>query len=139
MSELKIYVDRLKEGATEKIAEELPPSFLEVEEEALRFEKQVVLIGSAYLASDHLVVELNIKTSASTPCIICNEKIDIPLNVVNFRFTIPLSSIRSGVYDYGQEVREALLLEVPRFVECGGGHCPERETINKYLHKNNMS
>jgi uncharacterized metal-binding protein YceD (DUF177 family) len=136
MSELRIYTDRLKEGATQKIEEQLDPSFLEVQEEALSFEKPVTLSGSAYLASDHLVTEIRMETSASIPCIVCNEKIEIPLKITGFRFTVPLSAIKSGIYDYTEEVREALLLEVPRFIECSGGQCPERENINKYLNNN---
>ncbi len=134
MPELKIYVDRLKEGATEKIEERLDPSFMEVAEESLIFEQPIELKGLAYLASDHLIVELAIETSALLPCIICNEKITLPLKLKNFRFTVTLSQIRSGVYDYGEQVREAILVEVPRFFECTGGHCPERENISKYFH-----
>lgn len=132
-STLKIFIDRLKGDAVEQIEEELPSHFLEVQEADLSFAHPIQLKGSAYLANQHLILELTISTSAQIPCIICNEKVEVPIQIQNVPHTIEISSIKSAVYDYSQEVRNAILLKVPTFVECQDGNCPERKIINKYL------
>lgn len=131
--QLRIYVERLKNDHVEKIDETLDPSFLEVHEKDLEFKKPIRLIGTAYLASDHLILELNIHTTAQIPCKICNDPVDVPLEIANVRHTEALSNIKSGVFDFSEEVRDAILLKVPAFVECHGGSCPEREVIKKFL------
>ena len=44
-SELKIYIDRLRENQTEKIDLVLHPSFMDVTEEDLSFDDQVIVKG----------------------------------------------------------------------------------------------
>ncbi len=132
---LKIYVDRLKEGNSEILNATLPSSILDIQEEELSFKEPVHVSGDAYLADDHLVTNINARTTASLPCSICNEPVSILINVKDHCATEPLSEIRSAIYDLTPEVREALLLQVPQFIECNGGNCPERETMKKYLHK----
>lgn len=131
--QLKVYIDRLKDDSVEKIDFELPPEFLEVNDEALSFLEPIFLKGSAYLASDHLVIQLKIETQAQIPCTICNEKVTVPIIVDNLKLTVETSSIRSAIFDYSSEVRDAVLLKCPAFIECNSGHCPDRSTIEKYL------
>lgn len=130
---LKIFIDRLKGDAVEQIEEELPSDFLEIQEEDLSFAHPIHLKGSAYLASQHLILELTISTSAQIPCIICNEKVEVSIEIRDVHHTIEVASIKSAIYDYSQEVRSSILLKIPTFVECQEGNCPERKTINKYL------
>lgn len=130
---LKIYIERLRNDHIEKIDETLEPSFLEIQEKDLQFNQPIYLKGSAYLASDHLILELNVRTVAQLPCNICNDPVEIPLNIDHLRYTIPTDTIKSGVFDYSEEVRDAILLKVPAFIECSGGNCPDRQIIKKYL------
>lgn len=134
--QLKIYIDRLKEGQIEQIAEVLPPDFLDIHEEDLAFSEPVTLSGKAYLAEDHLVLNLCVKTEASIPCCICNELVKVPVVLDNFYHTVALEDISSPVLDYGADLREAILLQTPLFAECSGGNCPEREEVSKYFKQN---
>lgn len=130
--ELKIYVDRLKDGHTQKIEEELFSDFLEIAEEELSFPLPVTVKGDAYLAEDHLVLHLKAKTEAKLPCSICNEQFLFPIDI-DFYHTVALDELKNPIFDYSLTLRESILLQVPPFAECNAGQCPERPTVNKYL------
>ena len=129
----RVYTDRLKNGDVQRVEGSFDPSFLEVEETELHFHKPIAVKGEAYIADEHLVIHLNASTFAEMPCAICNEMFNHPLTVGNFYTTEPLSDIPSAIYDFSVAVREALLTELPRTVECNGGQCRSRESIAPFL------
>ena len=133
MEKLKIYIDRLKGGQILEIDETLPPDFLEIDEEELAFEEPVRLHGEAYLANDHLVLHLNIETSARLPCSICNDSVHTPIALKNIYLSEPLEEIKGSIFDITEEVRETILLQTPLFTECHNGKCPDRAVVNKFL------
>jgi len=131
--DFKIYIDRLRGGHVQKIDESFDPAFLEVNEEELQFDEPVIVRGEAYLTDDHLVIHLAAAALAEMPCSVCNKMIKTPLTVGNFYHTEPLSEIRDAVFNFRLALREALLIELPRTVECNKGNCPARESIAPYL------
>jgi uncharacterized metal-binding protein YceD (DUF177 family) len=133
MDQLKIYIDRLKNGESLKIEEVLSPDFLEIHEDDLVFKDPVRLTGEAYLSNDHLIIHLNIDTTALLPCNICNTPVQIPISVKNIYLTQPLEEIKGAIYDVGNEVRESILIQTPLFAECRNGNCPERENLKNFL------
>jgi uncharacterized metal-binding protein YceD (DUF177 family) len=133
MEKFKIYIDRLKDGHTEEIDITVLPTFIEVKEEALSFPNEVSISGQAYLTDEHLITNLNIETSALLSCSICNNPVQILVTIHNHSLAEPLEEICSPIYDLTNEIREAILLEIPQFVECNKGNCPERVIIKKYL------
>jgi len=134
MSEpFKILIDRLKGGHTLKIEELLDPSFLGPNEPELCFHTKVPIKGEAYLTDDHLVLHLKTATKVSMPCAVCNKMIDVELKADNFYHTEPLEEIRGAVFDFTEALREALLIELPKTVECNRGKCPERTIIAPFL------
>ncbi len=128
-----IYIDRLKSGHTTLIEETIPSDFLGVEEKDLQFTDPVKVKGETYLADDHLILHFKIETSATLPCSACNEKFKLPVIIDNFYHAEPIKELKTGVFDYKEALREAILLQVPPFAECHGGKCPERESIAKFL------
>lgn len=130
---LKILIDRLRGGLTQKLDGELDPSFLGPEEPELRFGSQVHVKGEAYTTDTHLVIHLHADTKVSMPCAVCNQMIEIVLKAEHFYHTEPLEEIKGAVFDYSDALREALLIELPRTVECNQGNCPEREIITPFL------
>ncbi len=130
-----IYVDRLKDGQTLTIEEESSPAFLDVTENELAFPSPVFIHGKAYLADDHLILQLDIRTEYSMPCSICNETARVPLEIKNFYHVEPIEEITSHIFDYTNLLREDILLQIPPFVECHDGQCPERNSVNPYLKK----
>lgn len=128
----KIYVEQLREGQEEKIHETLEPDFLEIDEPELIFDRPVALDGVAYIAERELMMRWEIKTEALIPCSVCNEHVRVPIHVMNFYYSEPLTEIKSGIYNFKELLRETILLEVPSFVECKG-NCPKRKEFKKYL------
>ncbi len=139
MDQLKIYVDRLKNGESLKIEEVLSPDFLEIDEDDLHFKDPVRLTGEAYLSNDHLIIHLNIGTTALLPCSICNTPVQIPISVKNIYLTQPLEEIKGAIYDITNEVRESILIQTPLFAECSKGNCPERENLKNFLNSNHTN
>jgi uncharacterized metal-binding protein YceD (DUF177 family) len=136
---LKIYIDRLQEGNVEKINQTIPPDFLDVQEEELSFPEKVDLAGEAYLAEDHLIVHLRVKTTALLPCSICNAPVAVPLALAEFYLSEALNELKGPIFDLTFPLREAILLEIPAFAECNGGNCPERKNLAPYLKKSNAA
>lgn len=134
---LIIYVARLSEERTEEIEEILSPKLIDVSENDLQFQSPITLKGKAYLAENHLVIQLDLETEVTIPCLICNEPIKKKIAIPSFYHTEELENIRGQVYDYFIPLREAILLEVPSYVECEG-NCPKREELKNYLNKGNI-
>ncbi len=129
-----IYIDRLKGGTVQKIGIHLSPEFFDVNEPDLIFQDPAEVSGEVYLAEEELVLHLSASTIARMPCSICNQMLPISLALTNFYHTEPLSSLKTGLFDLRDTLREALLLELPHTMECPGG-CKEREIIAPFLRK----
>ncbi len=129
-----IYIDRLNGGTIQKIDLLLSPEFFDVSEPDLNFQDSVEVSGKAYLAEEELLLHLNASTIARMPCSICNQMQPQRLSLSDFYHAEPLSSIKTGLFDIRDLLREALLLELPATVECPGG-CKEREVIKPFLRK----
>lgn len=133
----KIYIDRLKDDHIEKIDETLEPSFLDIQEKDLMLTTPVSISGSAYLANEHLVLDLKITAQLELPCTICNKFAPFPVEIATGAFTVPIEEIKGAIYDFSDDVRSQILLKAPPFLECNSGQCPERKDINKYFKKPN--
>jgi uncharacterized metal-binding protein YceD (DUF177 family) len=136
---LKIYVDRLKEDKIEQFERLLPPDFLDISEPDLHFESDVTVRGEAYVAGDGLVLHIDICAIGVIPCSICNERVEVPIQLKGLYHVEPLEGIKAGIFDMGPVIRENLLLEIPAFAECQNGNCPQRKIIGKYLKKKDVS
>lgn len=134
-TQFKIYLDRLKNGNVEKINETVSSDFIDIADQELVFPDEVRFSGEAYLSDDFFVLHLKISTNVIIPCLICNEKIKIPVLVDDFYHSEKISELRAAVFDFKEELRSAILIKVPPYFECNEGRCPDRETITKYLKK----
>ena len=132
---VRIYIERLRDGAEHLIEEIIDPGHLDLSDHELAFKKKIACKGKAYLADTHLIVNLDVQAEAELPCTVCNEAVQNPILLKSFYITKPLDEIPTDVYHFADELREALLLEVPQFAECNEGKCDERENIEKYLAK----
>ncbi len=131
--EFKIYIDRLRNESEERIHETFEPLFLQTPGEELEFKDPVFLKGQVYLADDHLIIDCAVKTLGYFPCSICNEPTRMPIDIPQLHLTIPLEEIKGVSLDLLQHVREEILLNTPQFIECREGHCPERESLKKFI------
>ena len=133
MEPLVILVDRLRGGEREDLHLRAAPDFLEVTEPDLSFLEEVRLDGEAYLAEDYLVIHGDLSTFVRMPCSICNEPARVAVRVCGFYHTHPVKEIKGAVFELAPLLREAILIEVPPFVECHEGHCPRRIELAPYL------
>lgn len=133
MSDCKILIDRLRSGQPENIDQKLEGAFLGPDEEELKFSFPVSVKGEAYLTDDHLIIHLKVATKILMPCSICNKMINSDLEVDHFYQAVPVEEIPSAIFDYKELLREALLLELPRTVECNKGKCKDRAIIAPYI------
>lgn len=131
-SSLKIYIDRLTGEKTEIIEEMLSSDFMEFNEKDLQFCAPICLRGKTYLAQDFLILHLSIQTEICMPCSICNEKAKKKINIPTFYHTEELVNIPSQVYDYATPLREAILLEIPSYLQCLE-NCPKQSELSNYL------
>lgn len=131
--DFKIFVEQLREGRQRTFDEVFDPSFLELNDDELSFRDPVELKGEAYLAEDELIIHWHVKAKAYVPCAICNDKVEVPIEIVNFYHGVPISEIKSAVFNFKDLLREIIVLEAPLFAECNRGHCPKRDEYKPYL------
>lgn len=133
----KIYVDRLREGTTYSINEEVPPDFMDIHEKELEFFKPIKVKGEAYLADQDLVIALEAKATAVIPCRICGTPVETPISLPRFHHYIPIKEVKGAIFLFDEILREAILLDTPQFAECNDGKCPQRTEVARYLKKTN--
>ncbi|MBN1914404.1 MAG: hypothetical protein JW769_00750 [Parachlamydiales bacterium] len=133
----KIYIDRLKEDKTEILRQDVSSDFLAIQEKELRFTPTVFVHIEALIQDDLLILQLNAQATAIMPCAVCNTMTEHPLTVKNILITVPLEKITNSIYDCSEDLREALLLEIPITTECNR-NCSERNNLKKFLNKEKL-
>lgn len=128
-----IYIDRLLQGDKEVASFEAEPSFLEINELDLSFEDKVEIDFEAYVADSHLILHFDVRTSCVVPCNLCNQKVRKAISLNGEYYTIPLKEITSRTYNFKDEIRESILLEIPGYYQCSDPACPGKEALKKYL------
>jgi len=129
-----IYIDRLADDKVEKINCTLSPDFMDIHEKDLSFPEAISASGEVYVASDHLVIHLDVATSALVPCKTCNEPINKKVILTHVYHSVPITELRQPVFDLREVLRENILLESPSFAECENESCPHRVQFAQYLH-----
>lgn len=130
---LQIAIDGLKSGKVLKIDAAVDPAFLQIQEKELSFPAPVKVVGEAYLTDSDLILRLKAKTRVMLPCAICNQMIETEVKVDDMTHAEPIAELKSNVFDCRELLREDLLIELPQYVECKGGKCPERSSVTPYL------
>ncbi len=133
----RIYLDRLKaigpdvEGET--FDETVPPDFIDVHDQELRFESPVRFQGKAYLAGKNCIVKVSVKTEASQPCPICREWVRHPVELRQVTIPIEDEHIHGGVLDLRGPLREEIIMAVPHVAECRPEGCPDRVELARFM------
>ncbi len=131
----RIYIEQLRDGRVEALQEVFSPDFMDIHEKELAFPDPIVVNGSAYIADDTLLLNLNVSTQCTLLCKICNEPVRQAIVIEGAYYPIPLNEIKGSVFDFRETLREAILVEAPQLAECHHGKCPLRKSIQKYLTK----
>lgn len=133
MKKLQIHLEQLQQGKIEEINEVVDPSTLDVSDDMLKFQSPITIQGEAYLTDEWLIMRLAIQTEASMNCSLCNEPMSIDIDINNLIEEESIQNIHGGLFEFGHLVREAVLLEVPFYPQCGGTECRNRTVVEKYL------
>lgn len=68
-------------------------------------------------------------------CCICDEKFLHQVVVKDIHHFIHCEDSKTGIFDCKQLIRQELLLECDRFLECQSSGCPQRERLSNFLNK----
>lgn len=116
------------------VDEQLDPCFFDLsKDDELQAKHPVILEGKIYRASEWLIIEASARTRFTTSCPMCNEPFDIPIELPEWRHQQLLSEISGQTWDVTEALREALLIEVPFFVQCGGSTCRNIQEIEPFI------
>lgn len=129
----KIYIEQLRDGRTEAIEEHYAPDFIDLKDDEAVFKRDVQVEGQAYLADGNLIIHLQVIAYVIVPCSICNRPVEVEISIPDFYHMEPAEEIKTGIFDFSEMLREAIVLEIPPFGECNSGNCPERAAIAKFL------
>lgn len=130
----KLNIHDLEIGSPQEFKGNFDSKFLlESDEKELLFKDPVELKILALKTEEELILTFNGSTLVYMPCKICCEMTQIPLQVTDTAFSIPLEEVKGTFFNYTDYVREAFLLELPLTIECHNNECPERKTLSKYL------
>ena len=133
-----IHIANLENGVILKINTALSSTFLDVNEMDLRFGNDVKITGEAYLTDDDLVLHLSASTIAQMPCSVCNQMVSFPLAIKRYYHAEPLNAIKGTSFDFREILRESLLIELPKIIECNQ-NCPERANLTPFLRKKEVA
>ncbi len=132
---LLIYIDRLSDGSVHKFKGECPSDFMGINEDELVFNSPFFIRAQAYLCDTQLIVRIDkAMINAMVPCAICNAMAEVAIVVEDTIVTKEVAESSSGIFDFGPDLRELIILETPQFAECSG-NCGERKDIEKYFTK----
>ena len=132
-----LHLHHLKEGTPFCLEDDFDPSFLDIHEEDLQFVDPVHVKVKIEKKDSLLIFHLSLNTYATIPCSICNQPTKTPLTLKDYVHTEEMASYTHAHFDYTEILREALLVDVPFFIECHDGNCPERKHIASYLKTKN--
>lgn len=133
-----INTDRLRKSKELKVKVNFKASsdFLRLEESDVDFGETVEVQGEVYIVDDQLIIHFDVLATVVSACRVCNGNAEAEIRIKSLYHAEDLSEIRGPYFDFGAVLREEILLELPRFVECNQGSCPERELIKPYLVEN---
>jgi len=109
MERLKVFIDRLTH---EDIFNYSVPSFLK-NEKNLKFDKEILIKGKAYLVNDYLIINLFLKTSCYIPCIICNDFTKYLIEEKLY-LNILLKDIKGAIYDFSKKKKKFILKKITK-------------------------
>jgi uncharacterized metal-binding protein YceD (DUF177 family) len=134
---LCIRIDGSADGEEVLFEEQLSPKFLDlVEGDELVPSSKVCVRGKAYRTGEWIVVEGEVETAMILPCSMCNEQAPFAIGPFSWKADVPTVDVNNGTLDLTEALREAVLLEVPYVVKCGGKVCRNEQTVRQYLVSN---
>jgi uncharacterized metal-binding protein YceD (DUF177 family) len=99
----------------------------------------IFVSGKAYRTQEWIMIEAQVKVSMCLPCSMCNEPSSFFIELLPWEESVEVSSVKDGMVDLSQELRDAILLEAPLCIRCGGDACRNIDEFRKYLAPENRT
>lgn len=130
-----IEISRLRLAGSLPFEAEVKSSFMDLQPaDSLQYEGKVLVKGKIDYHPDTLHLHLTLKAKASLPCVICQNPVKVDVEVKDVHHIEMLDEVLGLELDFGDFVRDSILLETPHRAECLG-KCPEREALSKHFAK----
>jgi uncharacterized metal-binding protein YceD (DUF177 family) len=130
---LRVRIDGSHSDCEVEFEERLPPKFLDLPHgDELSLVSDILVSGKAYRASEWIMIQANVTVSMHLPCSVCNEMCAFSVELMPWKRSVPASSVKDGMIDVSELLREDILLEVPFFVRCHGDTCRNADEFRKY-------
>ena len=134
LHKLHIRIEAEAEGEQTPFEEQLDPSFLDLsKDDELTSPSEVRVRGTACRSGEWVLVEGSIETALGMPCSMCNEQTVFSIGPFVWKTDLPATDVKGGEIDLTDALREAILLEVPYVVKCGGKECRNEASFRQYL------
>ena len=131
---LHVRIEGSADGEAASFEERLDPKFLDLkEDDELTAPSEVCVRGTACRSGEWVIVEGSVETKMGLPCALCNEPTVFPVGPFVWKTELPASDVKGGEIDLTEALREAVLLEVPYVVKCGGKECRNERLFRQYL------
>lgn len=116
----------------------LDAAFLDLsEKDEAKASGPVSLEGICSLVDEYVVLQLSIKAQFLLPCAMCNEPFTYEVFIENLCHQEHVGDKRHPTWDFSEVIREAILLELPFFPQCGQAEnqkkCLRFDEVKKYL------
>lgn len=128
----EIPIASLSHDGDIKLEECVEVSALDLKDSEVMFISPLKLNGKAYLADNHIIIAVDAEIDIALSCTICNGDAKKTIVLENHYITKPLAEIKEPKFNYFDDLRQAIFLEVPPYLECEGGQCPKREELKPY-------
>jgi uncharacterized metal-binding protein YceD (DUF177 family) len=99
----------------------------------------IFVTGKAYRTQEWIMIEAQVKVSMRLPCSMCNELCTFAIELLPWEESVEARSVKDGMVDLSQELRDAILLEVPFYTRCGSDTCRNIDEFQKYLAPENRA
>jgi uncharacterized metal-binding protein YceD (DUF177 family) len=132
---LIVSLDHLNTDEEMPISFVLEPSFLELSpQDEMKPSRPVVIEGTVSLVDDYVLLNMEIRAFFHVHCASCNDVFEYEVCLDQFSHQELLENIARRKWDVSEIVREAIVIELPLFPQCGGKECLHMDEIQKYFH-----
>jgi len=132
--ELCIQIDDALCGNEIVLDERVDSSLLQLSDhDELTAISEVLVCGKVYRADNWILVDARVSVSFSLPCAVCNEPFEYTVNLPKWVHEEVVRELSGGSWDIREPLREAILLEIPFFAQCGEGGCSNFDSVRKFI------
>jgi len=132
---LILYLDHLQPDEEMAVSYTIDPAFLDFNpKDEVQPSRPVVVEGTCSLVDDFVILNLLVKAFFSVHCAHCNEQFEYEVCIDHFAHQELLENIEQKKWNLSEIVREAIVLELPFFPQCGGKKCLHIDELRKYFH-----